>query len=97
MADFFPTSLRLAAAMNGPTDGISFLPVLHGKTPKRSWAYSEHRGKWWVRDQRYKLHHTGKFVEVSQTNPGKETELKGKLTAAQKKARERLKAAKPHD
>ena len=98
MADFFPTSLRLAGAtVNGPTDGISFLPVLHGKTPKRSWAYSEHRGKWWVRDQRYKLHHTGKFVEVSQTNPGKETELKGKLTAAQKQARERLKAAKPHD
>ena len=98
MADFFPTSLRLAGAtVNGPTDGISFLPVLHGKTPKRSWAYSEHRGKWWVRDQRYKLHHDGRFVEVSQTNPGKETELKGKLTAAQKQARERLKAAKPHD
>ena len=98
MADFFPTSLQLAGAtVDQPTDGISFLPVLHGKASERSWAYSEHRGKWWVRDQRYKLHHTGKFVEVSQKNPGKETELKGELTAGQKKAKARLKAARPHD
>jgi len=98
MADFFPTSLQLAGAtVDQPTDGISFLPVLHGKASERSWAYSEHRGKWWVRDQRYKLHHTGKFVEVSQNNPGMETELKGELTASQKKAKARLKAARPHD
>lgn len=99
MVDFFPTSLQLAGAtVDQPTDGISFLPVLHGKAAERSWAYSEHRGKWWVRDQRYKLHHTGKFVEVSQKNPGKETELKGELTAGQKQAKARLKAAaRPHD
>ena len=98
MADFFPTSLQLAGAtVDQPTDGISFLPVLHGKASKRTWAYSERRGKWWVRDQQYKLHHTGKFVEVSQKNPGKETELKGKLTTGQKQAKTRLKAAKPHD
>ena len=98
MADFFPTSLQLAGeTVDQPTDGISFLPVLHGKASKRTWAYSERRGKWWVRDQQYKLHHTGKFVEVSQKNPGKETELKGKLTTVQKQAKARLKAAKPHD
>jgi len=97
MTDFFPTSLHLAGAkVNGPTDGISFLPVLHGKSSKRTWAYSEQRGKWWVRDQQFKLHHDGKFVEVSHSQPGKETDLKGNLTAAQKQAKERLKAAKPH-
>ena len=97
MADFFPTSMQLAGAkVDQPTDGISFLPVLHGRSPKRTWAYSEHRAKWWVRDQRYKLHHDGKFVEVSQALPGKETEIKDKRTAEQQRAFEKLKAAKPH-
>jgi arylsulfatase A len=97
MTDFFATSIQLAGAkVDQPTDGISFLPVLHGKSPKRTWAYSEHRGKWWVRDQRYKLHHDGKFVEVSQSLPGKEPEIKGKRTAEQQRAFKKLKAAKPH-
>ena len=97
MTDFFATSIQLAGAkVDQPTDGISFLPVLHGKSPKRTWAYSEHRGKWWVRDQRYKLHHDGKFVEVSQSLPGKEPEIKGKRTAKQQRAFKKLKAAKPH-
>ncbi len=97
MTDFLPTSLQLAGVkVDQPTDGISFVPTLHGKATKRTWAYSEHRGKWWVRDQRYKLYHNGKFVEVSHSNPGKETELKGNLTSAQQRAKEQLKAAHPH-
>ncbi|MDP7050352.1 MAG: sulfatase-like hydrolase/transferase [Verrucomicrobiota bacterium] len=97
MADFFTTSQHLAGEkVSGTTDGVSFLPVLHGKPSKQTWAYSEQKGKWWVRDQRYKLYHNGKFVEVSQAVPGKETELKGNLTTEQQQAMAKLKAANPH-
>ena len=54
----------------------------------RKWAYAEHGGKFWVRDQHYKMYDSGRFVVVSEEEPGVETVLKGPLnneaTAAQR-------------
>ncbi len=87
MADFHATFSEVAGLkVNKNIDGISFLPIFDGKDSKKSWAYSERKGKWWVRDQKYKLYNDGKFVEVSSTNPGNEISLNGKLNKSQKAA-----------
>ena len=66
-----------------------------GKSP-RSWAYSESKQKWWVRNKAYKLYNNGKFVEVSSTDPGKETSLNMPLNNIQEKAFKLLGQARPH-
>jgi len=97
MTDFFATSIQLAGIkINHKIDGMSFLPLLRGKEPQRTWAYSERKGKWWVRNQKYKLYNNKKFVEVGALDPGKETEIKKPLTTEQNLALKRLKEARPH-
>ena len=97
MTDFFATSVQLAEVKSSYSiDGISFLPVLQGKEPRRTWAYSEHKGKWWVRDQHFKLYDDGKFVEVSDSAVSKEVEIKGNWTPDKRLALENLKKARPH-
>jgi arylsulfatase A-like enzyme len=97
MTDFFATSVQLAEVKSSYSiDGISFLPVLQGKEPRRTWAYSEHKGKWWVRDQHFKLYDDGKFVEVSDSEASKEIEIKGNWTPDKRLALENLKKARPH-
>ena len=97
MTDFFATSVQLAGVKSGYSiDGISFLPVLQGKEPRRTWAYSEHKGKWWVRDQHFKLYDDGKFVEISDSEASKEIEVKGNWTPEKRLALENLNKAKPH-
>ena len=87
MADFHATFSEVAGLkVNKKIDGISFLPIFDGKDSKKSWAYSERKGKWWVRDQKYKLYNDGKFVEVSSAEPGKEARLNGNLSDDQKAA-----------
>ena len=97
MADFHATFSEVAGLkVNKKIDGISFLPICDGKDSKKSWAYSERKGKWWVRDQKYKLYNDGKFVEVSSTDAGKEFRLTGELNESQKSAFSKLSDAKPH-
>ncbi|MEE2967924.1 MAG: sulfatase-like hydrolase/transferase [Verrucomicrobiota bacterium] len=97
MTDFFATSIQLAGIkINHQIDGVSFLPLLRNKETQRTWAYSERKGKWWVRNQKYKLYNNEKFVEVSPMEPGKETEIKGPLNSEQSLALKRLKEAQPH-
>lgn len=96
MTDFFATFVQLGGGKGaGGIDGVSFLPLVYGKQGKRRWAYSEGKGKWWVRDQRYKLFSDGLFVRVDQEMPGREVELSGMLDSEQVIVREMLKQARP--
>lgn len=64
-SDFLPTFLELAGSRKSwlhPTDGKSFADLLGGQgEPPRSWAYSELRGTWWVRNHEYKLYNDGRL------------------------------------
>ena len=89
MSDFYATCVELARGeLPAGLDSLSFVPALSGQPVSRNWAYAEHGGKFWVRDQRYKMYDSGRFVVVSEEEPGVETVLKGPLnneaTAAQR-------------
>lgn len=66
MSDYFATFADLAGAkVDWTVDGRSFAPRLRSDEPgPRRWAFAEHRGKSWVRDQHHKLYSDGRFVEV---------------------------------
>ena len=97
MSDFFATFIEVAGLnQNQNIDGVSFLPMIRGEKSPRSWAYSESKQKWWVRNKAYKLYNNGKFVEVSSTDPGKETSLNMPLNNPQQKAFKLLGQARPH-
>ena len=97
MSDFFATFIEVAGLnQNQNIDGFSFLPMIKGGKSPRSWAYSESKQKWWVRNKAYKLYNNGKFVEVSSTDPGKENSLNRPLTNLQEKAFKLLGKARPH-
>ena len=97
MSDFFATFIEVAGLnQNQNIDGVSFLPMIKGEKSPRSWAYSESKQKWWVRNKAYKLYNNGKFVEVSSTDPGKELQLKGVLNETQKAAFDKLTEVNPH-
>ena len=67
-SDFLPTFFELAGvnSKNGDLDGRSFAAALAGKSDRgRQWAYSEARGKFWVRSQGWKLYSDGKFFDMS--------------------------------
>ena len=96
MTDFYTTCVDVAGRKSSDRiDGVSFLPVLQGEDSKRTWAYSEHKGQWWVRDQRFKLYNDGRFVEVRLNDPGKEIEIKALENTRQRLAFDKLKSAKP--
>jgi arylsulfatase A len=67
-SDFLPTFAELAGAPlpeGVEIDGVSFAPRLRGTGGKgRRWAYAEHRGKCWVRTQRWKLYDDGRLIDV---------------------------------
>ena len=97
MSDFFATFIEVAGLnQNQNIDGVSFLPMIKGGKSPRSWAFSESKQKWWVRNKAYKLYNNGKFVEVSSTDPGKEVQLKGVLNETQKAAFDKLTEVNPH-
>ena len=97
MSDFYATCVELAGQeIPDGLDSLSFVPAMSGRPVSRNWAYSEGRGVYWVRDQRYKLYSNGRFVEVDQVDLGKETVLKGELPGKAAQALEKLKSARPH-
>ena len=67
--DFLPTFAAIGETSlpNGVAfDGVSFVPVLQ-RAPGavRSYAACEHKGKAWVRDQRWKLYSDGRLFLVA--------------------------------
>ena len=60
--------------------------IFDGQPSPRKWAFVEHRGKYWVRDQRWKLYGNGKLFDVSR-DPAEKNSLQqvdgnGKANAA---------------
>ncbi len=56
-------------------DGHSLMArILDGQPSPRKWAFVEHRGKHWVRDQRWKLYDSCKLFDVSR-GPGENNSL----------------------
>ncbi|MGB0596099.1 MAG: sulfatase-like hydrolase/transferase [Rubripirellula sp.] len=68
-SDFLPTVAEFGRAdlPDGVTlDGHSLASrIINGKPSSRNWAFVEHRGKHWVRDQRWKLYDNGNLFDVS--------------------------------
>jgi len=82
-ADFLPTLADLAGEPvpeGWAEDGVSFAPRLlgEGESP-REWAYSELRGKRFVRTRRFKLYGNGRFYDLEndpeEENPVKPAEI----------------------
>ena len=97
MTDFFATGIELSKVKSiYSIDGLSFVSALLGRKAKRTWAFSERKGRWWVREQRFKLYDDGKFVEVSDLKFGKESLIKGNRTATQQIAFMKLKKAQQY-
>ena len=68
-SDFLPTFIELGKSTlpaNSGVDGISFAGRLLGTpTEGRTWAFSEHGRRRWVRTQRWKLYDNGQFFDVA--------------------------------
>jgi arylsulfatase A len=96
-SDFLPTLADLSGGQRpvGVTlDGQSFAPRLRGeKVPRRRWAYAEAGGKYWVRDQRYKLYDNGQFFDINNDPFEKNPLSSSKFTAAARTAHEQLNKA----
>jgi arylsulfatase A-like enzyme len=67
-SDFLPTLAELAGAEVPEAmqlDGRSFAPQIKGLAGEpRPWAFSESRGKYWIRTQRWKLTYDGKLFDT---------------------------------
>jgi len=95
--DFLPTLADLAGTdapgeMN--LDGHSFAPQIKGREGEpRKWAVSEHRGKYWVRTQRWKLTHDGKLFDTAADPAEKQPIKPGQGSPEAEAARKQLEAA----
>jgi arylsulfatase A len=69
-SDFLPTFADISGAdlpAGVPLDGQSFSPQIRGHAgPSRGWVHSEHKGKHWVRTQRWKLYDDGRFFDMEE-------------------------------
>jgi len=67
-SDFMPTLAELAAAALPEgvlLDGRSFAAPLKGQPgTARDWVFCEHRGRRWVRTQRFKLYDDGRLFDM---------------------------------
>ena len=94
MSDFYATCAELAGIdLPAGLDSLIFVPAFTGEPVSRSWAYSERGGRFWVRDQQFKMYNNGQFVEVSQDEPGKETVVNSDLNRDAAESRKKLQTA----
>ena len=97
VSDFFPTLAELAGAPlpAGVTlDGRSFAPQLHGSDKRhRDWVFAEGgRGRFWVRNERWKLYNDGQLFDMVE-DPGEKASLRpNQDTPASLLARPKLQA-----
>lgn len=96
-SDFLPTVAEFVKAdLPGgvPLDGHSLKArIIDGQPSPRKWAFIEHRGKHWVRDQRWKLYDNGKLFDVSRDPAEKNSVKKDDGNDEANAARRRLKSA----
>ncbi len=97
-SDFFATFTELASGSlpkNVSLDSQSFASrLLKNKPAPRTWAFSEGRGKMWVRTQDWKLYADGRFFDVKhdavETKPLDVSTLTGKSVAAHKQLKQAM-------
>jgi len=92
--DFYPTCAALAGGQTADElglDGHDFAPLLRGESfQPREFAFAQHRGKYWVRTQRFKLYGDGKLYDVK-NDPRENLPIDSqKQSADAEKAREKL-------
>jgi arylsulfatase A-like enzyme len=98
LSDLLPTFAEIAEAplpSDINLDGASFAPLLRGDTDTgRPWVYAEKRdGNRWVRTQRWKLYHDGRFFDMD-ADPEETTPLRfAMLTGESAQAYTKLSAA----
>lgn len=91
-SDFFATFLDVAGATppaDVTIDGVSFADRLRGAGPgRRQWAYAQRRGRFWVRNQRWKLMDNGQLFDLnndpSETMPVSPEEQSATAAAARR-------------
>jgi arylsulfatase A len=92
LSDFLPTLAELAGApLPVGLDGRSFAPQLRGEPGRpRAWVYSGHRGRSFLRDQRWKLTRSGALHDLAH-DPDEAAPIEpGRDTAESAAARARL-------
>ncbi len=79
-SDFLPTLADLAKGSlpsEVDIDGISFASRLRGRQGNaRPWAFSEHKGRYWVRTRAWKLYNDGQFFDMK-ADPEEQHNLAG--------------------
>jgi len=97
MSDYLPTFADLARAELPAAlkpSGHSFAPLLRGQDYEpRKFAFAEHRGRHWVRNQRYKLYGDGKFYDIERDPRERRPLPAGQLSAEAQAARRQLATA----
>lgn len=102
-SDFFTTFAALAGASRSepeaqargrPRDGHDFAPRLRGRgATSRRWAFAQQGSKHWVRTQRYKLYHDGRFLDVLASPAEREALAVGALAPEAARAHRSLRTA----
>ena len=93
--DFLPTFVELAGGAARPgLDGLSFAGRLNGGEPgPRKWAFTDHRGQRWVRNQRWKLYDDGRLFDMSRGRIEESAVLLGEESREARRARDEATAA----
>ena len=95
--DFLPTLAELAGAPlpeGLQIDGHSFAPQILGRPGKpRGWVFCEHRGRRWVRTQRWKLYDDGRLFDMEADPEEKKPVAAQTQTAEAAAARQQLQQA----
>lgn len=86
VSDVLPSLAEAATAplpANVKLDGHSFLGALNGiAPPSRQWAFSEHEGRCFVRNARWKLYNDGRFIDAVE-DPEEQRPLNGQSLSSE--------------
>ncbi len=90
--DFLPTFVELAGgSKRRGLDGVSFASRLTGQgAGPRKWAFTDHNGRRWVRNRRWKLYDDGRLYDMGQGREETEPVMLGVGNEAARQAREEL-------
>ncbi|MFT5467144.1 MAG: arylsulfatase A [Verrucomicrobiales bacterium] len=97
-SDFLPTLVEIAGAelpKDVALNGKSFAPRLLGTgAGTRPWVFSEHRGKAWTRNHRFKLYDDGRFFHMEDDPDEKSALAIGDLNESARQAHAMLSKAR---
>jgi arylsulfatase A-like enzyme len=95
-SDLFPTLVEATAASlprDVLLDGRSLWPALRGEaTAERPWMFAEHKGRYFVRDRRWKLYADGQLFDMH-ADPDEEAPVVERSPGESETARQKLQQA----